>query len=460
MIKKISRPWLHASTSIQYYDRLKLLLIAISLFFISGAYAILRPLKIAIFYGLVGKEYHPLSKIIIMILIIPCVIGYSKLIDSLKKHHVLYVLFSIYFFVGIIYAYFLAHPSWGLANTTTSPFRLLGWMFLITMDLYPTFVIGTFWAFINDISTPQFAQKAYGPIVAFSKVGAIIASGTSWLLTKNVSDKITLIPILIAVAASLLMLSIIFIKKITQKIPSSNLVGYIGHEKKQKNKISSSTNKPFTKIFDGLKLMLATPYVFGIFLLFYSYEIIFSIIEYQTNILLSIKTNNCAATMSSYMFLYMAASQSIGFLISLIGPTTLLRLFKMRYCLMLMPAITALLMVILLVCPTISMMLIVITLLTSFNFGFNAPIREMLYIPTTTTIKFKSKAWIDSFGRNISKTTGAACNTIYLFTAPQFFFSFNAIFSFGMSCIWIIVANLIGKKYNKTITNQEIIGKN
>ncbi|MCK4518078.1 hypothetical protein KAT92_04835, partial [Candidatus Babeliales bacterium] len=149
------------------HERSKLILLAFAACLIAATYAILRPLKISIFFRLVGKEYYPWSKIALVFFVIPCMAIYSKLVDKLKKHHLLYSLFIFYALLGVTFA---------LVFTQQNPTPLTGWLFLISMDLFPTFVIGTFWAFINSISTPAFAKKRYGTIVAATKVGGLLAA--------------------------------------------------------------------------------------------------------------------------------------------------------------------------------------------------------------------------------------------------------------------------------------------
>ena len=112
-----------------------------------------------------------------MVLIIPCMLIYSKLVDRLHKHQILYCMFLLYAFLGPLLAYALASPVCGLSNTQTSPYRVMGWVFLIVMDLYPSFVIGAFWAFVNSINTPEFARKYYGVITAVAKIAGILAAG-------------------------------------------------------------------------------------------------------------------------------------------------------------------------------------------------------------------------------------------------------------------------------------------
>jgi len=116
------------------HDEKKVALLGISFFLIIGAYSILRPLKTSIFLGFVGKEYQPIQKILSMIIMIPLMLGYSKLIDKLKKHQSVYFFLLLYAALGVTFAYLFLHPVYGVKNTQTSSSRLLGWSFEFVMD--------------------------------------------------------------------------------------------------------------------------------------------------------------------------------------------------------------------------------------------------------------------------------------------------------------------------------------
>jgi len=438
---------------LEHHDRKKLFWLTITAGFIAASYAILRPFKISLFFQLVGKQYYPISKLLMIIIAIPAVAWYSKLVDFFKRHTILYILFSSYFLLGLILAYLLAHPTLGLANTHQSPYRLVGWFYTISMDFYPTFVIGAFWAFINSISTPHFAKNGYSTIYASIKIGSIIATGISFLLLYKVMESINIIPILIAIASLLTLISIFFIAKIIKTVPSKYLTGYqsITVTKKKEKKGALG-------IIEGIKFILTKPYVFGIFLLFYFYEVIYTIIEYQATILLSSKTNNCATYMNSMLFLSATISQIIGLIFVFFITTPLLRFVKLKYTLMIMPTITALLVLTIVIHPSLLSIIIVMSLLTACNFSINSPAKEMLFIPTIKEIQFKSKAWIDSFGRSISKSSGSTVNMIFYHAAPSFFLLFNTVFSLIITAIWAVTAYFMGETYKKTIDKKSIIG--
>ena len=99
-------------------------------------------------------------------------------------------------------------------------------------------------------------------------------------------------------------------------------------------------------------------------------------------------------------------------------------------------------------------------ILRALHYGFNFPIQEILYIPTTKDIKFKAQAWIKSFGRHISKTSGATVNLLSQGGPLSSSLVIGSIFSLSLGIVWLFTALGVGTKYTDTIKNNDVIGAN
>jgi len=439
------------------HNSLKIILLGFSFFFIIGSYSVLRPLKASVFLALIGKEYVPIAKMISIIILFPCMLFYAKLVDRLKQSQVVRFFLILYSIGGVVFALFLLHPTIGLNNSQTSVYRLIGWLFYFYLDLFSAFVVSTFWAFANSINNPEYAKQNYGKIVAFSRIGGISTPLISWLLIQKTSLPGSIsIPILIIATSLFLLLASFCISRIIKKIPHQLLHGYEAAYKVDKRQ---SKSKVKVGLLQGLMLMITKPYVLAIFGITYSYEVISVILDYQMQILMSIANNNAILGMSSFMFIYTASFQGLGLVFALFGTSNFLRWIGVKKCLLIMPLMTILLMLSLLAYPSLSMIFIIMVLLRALNYGFNAPIKEILYIPTTKNIKFKSKAWIESFGRSLSKTSGSTLNLIAQAKNTLNIIRLDSIYAIGISIVWTIISCFIGKKYNEIIENNQVIGE-
>lgn len=437
-------------------DTLKLVFSSAIFFFIIGSYSILRSLKTSIFLGFVGREYEPVVKIAGILIAIPAMLLHAKIIDLFKKHHVVYVFLGFYACGALTFAFLFAHPIYGVENTLTSPYRITGWAFEIFMDLFQALIVGTFWSFINSISTPIFAEKSYGAIVAGSRLGGIVTPLIGWLvLEKSTLSSAVAIPMLTILATTLLFLAVYFIYLIKRHVPSPHMHGYQASYEVEKNE--QSTRKHST-VFEGLRLILTQPYVLGLFGLVFSYEVINIIFDYQMHVLMSIETNNNIAAMSSFMMIYTGTFQVLSLFFAVFGTSALVRRLGVGYSIIIMPIATMMLAIIPFLYPKLITIFIVMVLLRSLNYGFNTPLREMLFIPTTKDIQFKSKAWIESFGRTFSKTTGSSINMLAS-KLPHAWMLIITCFSVGLSIVWAGIALGVGKKHAKTIADNDVIGK-
>lgn len=439
------------------YETTKIIFSAATFFFVIGSYSILRSLKTSIFLGFVGREYEPLAKILSIVVTVPVILLYAKVVDKFKRHQAVYFFIGFYAIFAFVFAYWFAHPAYGLSNTQTSPYRLVGWAFEIFMDLFQALVVGTFWSFINSISTPTFASKGYGLIVAGSRVGGILTPLISWLILEKSGIPGTIsIPLLTASTGVLLFLALYCMYLVKNRIPESKLHGYEASYQVEKSHEKAHKS---TSAFEGLRLMLTEPYVLSIFGLVFSFEVINIIFDYQMHVLMSIESNNQVHAMSSFMLFYTGTWQALSLLFALFGTSTLLKKFGVQRCLIIMPLMTMVLAILPILYPRLSMIFVVMVILRALNYGFNQPLKEMLFIPTVKDIQFKSKAWIDSFGRTFAKTTGSTLNVFAIMRAPSFFLILESFFSIGLAIIWTFIALMVGTRYAKTILNNDVIGK-
>ncbi len=452
----VVRSWVDKFFEIEKNDRIKFVNLAVTFFFIIGSYSILRSLKASIFLGFVGREYQPLAKIIALVMLFPVMFLYSKVVDKVRRYQVVLIVFVFYAIGCLIFAAIFLHPVYGIRNTMTSPYRIIGWLFEFFMDFYQALIVSGFWSFVTSISTPNFANKTYGMIVAASRIGGILSTALGVLLLNNtfLEDWMT-IPLIVFLGAILLLGAAFFLYRIVKKIPRDELHGYEAAyvASAQKERANKKTG-----VFEGLRLMITEPYVMGIFGMVCSFEIINIIFDYKMEVLMSIETHNNVAAMSRFMLIYTGSFQALSFFFAFFGATAFLRYVGIRIGVFVMPLTMLVLGFVLFSYPTLSTVFVVLVISRALNYGFNNPMREILYIPTIKDIQFKSKSWIDSFGRTISKSSGSTINLLTAFQTVGTQALLMFVFISSVSSIWCVIAYLMGRKYVKTVENNEVIG--
>ncbi len=453
-----------AQQELQHFERLKLIFLSISFFCVIGAYTVTKELKNSIFAYTVGEDYIPTARFLVMIALVPAILIYAKLVDRLRRYQLLAFYSAFYAVFGLVFAYFLGHPEIGIPNTHTSPYRLIGWLFYFFIEGCSPFVVSVCWAFANSISTPEGARKNYGFMVSGSKLGGMFTAGLAWLMLRwqlfgNGDSRLADLhnhQVLLVAASILFFIVPIVLVIMMRKIPGKFLHGYEAVYQAEKEK--SKRGEAETSMLSGLRMLLQYPYVLGIFGMAFFYEVMATVLSY----LCVAEACSTADTMSDslgYLLEIAFMTHFVGFFISAFGTSALFNKLGTRRCLMLIPITSGLALLYFMTSPSTSRALqVAFVIFRSINYAFSWPLRESLYIPTIKEIKFKSKSWIDAFGSKFAKSTGSAFNICIKLLGPGFFFFAHSIFFTGLVGLWMVTAYLLGRRFEKAVAKNEVIG--
>ncbi|MDQ5890605.1 MAG: carrier protein [Candidatus Dependentiae bacterium] len=458
--------------------RLKVSLLALTFAFLTATQAVWRSLKVSIFAKMVGAAYVPDAKIYSLILLIPLILFYSKLVDVLRRHQLMYVFTITHSLGGFLFAYLLAHPTLGIANTVPSKDRWVGWALYFFFESFSAFLSTSFWSFANSVNKPKDAKNFYGLFVAGSKVGGILAASSMWLflmigignlgwVTKFFTDNAvsfsdtTLITTLLATGASFLLGASICIYSLMKFVPGYHMHGYEAVYQVEKNR--ERAPEPFSlyrwlkQSIDGLLVIVSHPYVLGIFSLSLFYDTIMTIIDFYV-MTAADEANGTVAKLTIYYAAYFLTMHVCGFFISFFVTTPLQRIFSNRTMLLMFPAFCMAAVIAVFFFPSAETLFLVAALLRGANYGLNHPIREMLYIPTTKEIKFKSKAWTDAFGTRIAKASGSLFYKNVSSYSPAFSHLVSNSFMLSITSVWLVVSYFLGRTLQKALDTQSVIG--
>lgn len=440
-------------------EQLKLVLLGIAFLFVIGAYTLVRELKSSLFMSIVGKEYVPWARMSAMIFLIPAILVYSLLVDRLKQYQLLFIYSLLYGIMGLWCAYLIGHPLIGLPNTVQSPYRLFGWLFYFFIEGCSPFVVSVFWSFVNSVYTPEAAKHNYPWLVACSKVGGMLSAGFAWTILSYKSvwffalNDIGGHQVLLYIFSFCMFCVSLVIWLLIKIVPQKHLHGYEAvyqfekrHKKEQK-----------LGMFTGLTMLVRFPYILGIFGMIFFYEIVNTVLSYHR---LGVAQGSASdvAGISAFLFEVAFFQHLFGLIISCLGTKTLLEFFGERVCLMLVPAISALLLIYFTISYTNWAVLIGLILLQAINYAFAQPVRESLYIPTVTNIRFKCKSWIDAFGSRFARGVGSTFIVMSEFAGAELFFAVHSLFFTLVIACWFLTAFLLGKRYMRAIAHNEVIG--
>ena len=380
--------------------------------FVVGIYWMMRSLKDSVFATLIGLKYQPQAKMLSLVVCVSVLFVYNKVVDLAPRRHLFTVVCGGYacLFMGI--AACLLSPSIGLAAVGAdgrlrppSPDRWLGWVHYVAIESYGSLAVSLFWQYTNSQVTLKDAKAQYGIIVAGGQVGAITGC------TLVVGSKQFGVAQLYGLGGLLTLVAPVIVHFHHERFgrtraahavaPAAAMAPQSGGDASTKK-----AEKVTPGLFEGLRLLLQHPYVLGIFAVSALFEVIATILDYQMKVL-GKASHASTADFAAFMGLFGQATNTVSLVFSLLGTSFVIRTLGVRLSLMLFPAMLIVTVCIVWSAPSMWVLFAVMVSIKGLAYALNNPSKEMLYMATTDSIKFKAKSWIDVFGGRASKALGS-----------------------------------------------------
>jgi AAA family ATP:ADP antiporter len=447
----------------------KFLLLGLIFGLIIGIYWTLRPMKDALFQDIVGATYQPRAKMLSLLVVFPLVMIYSKLVEKLPRHVLFYVLSIAYGVVTLIITYFMFDPVIGLQNVQADPSRILGWVWYVFVESFGSLIIALFWAFATDITSAESAKKGFSLVVMIGQIGGM--AGPFFLcnlpMWYRVSNAYTVL-----ICAFLIFLIVPLVRLFMNKVPKEQMIGFTekGHEE-------ADAEPGF---FEGLRLMFSQPYLLGILGVIVFYEMIVTVFDYYFKIMVDVQVLD-KLEKSAYLGQYAYFANAATFLCLLFGISNIQRKLGLTTALTLMPFIVSLAVVVFRFYPALRPLFWLMVASKAINYALNSPSMKQLYIPTTKDVRYKSQAWIESFGSRGAKAAGSAINdyhkTALLSNGPEWaardfarqnmfgpldkgtfwHIALSSYLFLGIIGVWVVVALYLGRTYQKAVDQNKVV---
>ena len=431
----------------------KFLKLGVIFAFVIGVYWTLRPLKDSLFGSIVGITNQPTAKWVSLIILFPLVILYNKLIDKFSRERLFYVIGLTYIMGIIIFGFLFWNPTIGLANTVADSSRYVGWLWYVFVESYGSIVVALFWAFAASLVSPNSAKKGFPLVVMIGQLGAIF--GPKFLTPLGHKYFGTDVPTVFICGAliGLMMLSVYLFMRTT---PKSELAGY-------HTKDPGAAKDVEPGFMEGLVLLMKQPYLLGIFAVIGIYEIIVTIIDYNFKFLVMSQYSGTAAT--QYLGDYAVMVNVVSFLCLLFGISNIQRRLGIKVSLVMMPFIVLAMVFSFKAYPVVHVLFWIMVSAKAINYALNSPALKTLYVPTSHDVKYKSQAWIETFGSRGSKAAGSGINMMQKTFVKKMgaeaglttFIAFSSYLSFGLIAAWVLVALYLGKTYEKAVAKDEVV---
>lgn len=439
-------------------------ILSAAFFFIIGGYWIIRPLKNAILKDTIGVYSIPAAKQLSVLVMIFVLLLYSKLIDKVGKRRLFYIVCTFYAASFFVIAYFISFPH--LINRF-----LLGFGSYALIESFGALVVAMFWSYVALMVDVDSAKRGYAIVFASGQVGAIL--GTTLVRNTDLFG----IPFLVCMSGVATIIIPGFIRRFVEMIRKEEAMtgicdltdkGAVADEDPNEDSVEDSVESAEeneavtlpekktgkTGLFEGLKLLVTRPYVLGIFLIVGLYEVVVTIFDFQMQILAS--ETYGTASYAAFLAYYGQLATLVACAFAFLGTRFFIRKLGFRVCLAVFPLIVGGLVLFFYFVHTLWVALVCMVTIKSLSYGFNNPIKEMVYIPTSDAIKFKAKGWIDMFGKSLSKGGGASISNV-LKNMPSGFMMYGVLISLSLVGAWFFVAMVMGGAFTRLVRKKGVI---
>jgi len=424
----------------------KFILLALTFLFLIGVYWLLRSVKDGILAGTVGIKYQPIAKIVSLFFLIPLILTYSKCVDIFKKHHLFYFIGGFYAVLFLISGYVLGRPDVGLLNTATSPYRMIGWVCYLGIESFGSLMVALFWSFVASSTLPESAKNGYPLIISGAQIGSV--SGPYLAMNAKVFGVDGLMYI-----SFVWILIILLLIKIYIEVLPAELTGL--------DEKSNSDQKSKTGALEGLKLLFRHSYLAGIFCVATFYEIVGTILDFQMKLLAS-QAYTTPETFTEFMAKFGMSCNMITMIVSFIGTSFIMRKWGLTFCIVSFPITVGIVVLIVYFSALgaganqVWLFFTAMIVIRCFTYALNNPAKEIMYIPTSKDMKFKTKSWIDMFGSRSMKATGSIINNTFK-ESPGALLTYGTVISLGVVVFWVFVAAFVGKTFAKLKAENKVL---
>ena len=367
---------------------------------IIGSFWTIGTLRNALFVTYVGITHQPYAKTVSLVLLIPMLMLYSRLLDWYGRERVFYLfagassllvlLFSLFF-------YYMQTTPW-IADSTLS--MVVGYIFFFFVEWYGLLMTTLFWAIASDITLPESAQKGFSFVVALGQIGGIVGPYCINSLPRRFGLSTSALSLcIIAVAISFL---IILMKRLFQKTPATLLVAYHGT-----NEVETEAQQK-TGFFEGLSLLFRHSYLLGISAIIIFPEIITTIFDLHFHSLAA--QQYVGVGLLEYFGAHGSTVNGMTLLFLLCGISNITRLVGLTVSLLLMPFLYGAAIGGFITLNSLPFLFLLMASSKAINYSLNGPAIKQLYIPTTHAVRFKARAWMDTFGSRGAREVGALFN--------------------------------------------------
>jgi AAA family ATP:ADP antiporter len=409
----------------------RLLLLVFNVFLILTAYYVMKPVREALILAQPGgaeiKSYSMALQAVLLVFLVP---AYGKLATWLPRRRL----------INSVTAFFIAClPLFYLAAEQGWP---VGIPFFLWIGIFSLMVIAQFWAYANDIYTPDEGKRLFALIAFGASLGAVFGSFISGRLIDVLGVHAMLLVAAVILASSLIVFNVIDLRERSR-----------GHRRGATEKDAEiGRGSAFGLVLQNRYLLLVAVMILLLNWVNATGEyILSSIVQRAAEERIAageLSRADEGAYIGSFYAGYFQVVNVVGMLLQLFVVSRLVKHLGVGVAVCVLPVIALGSYAVAALLPSLVVMRWVKTAENSVDYSLQNTVRQMLFLPTTRVEKYKAKQVIDSFvvraGDVLSSATVFAGTALLAFGTSQF-----AWVNVALVCLWLVVAVLVGREFRR-----------
>ena len=417
----------------------QVLLLTLNVFLILTAYYVMKPVREALILAQPGgaeiKSYSMAAQAVLLAAVVP---AYGALATRLPRRRL----------INIVTAFFVAClPLFYLAAEAKLP---VGVPFFLWIGIFSLMVIAQFWAYANDLYTPEAGKRLFALVAFGASSGAVFGAFISGHLIGVLG-----VHAMLLVAATVLAASLALFNFVDLRASATAAV---------RTRAKAAPEAPIGE-GNAFALVLRSRYLLLIAALILLLNWVNATGEY---ILSSIVTHAAEADVAAgrlapekegafigaFYADYFQVVNIAGMLLQLFVVSRVVKHFGVRVAVCILPVVALGSYAVAALIPSLAIMRWVKTAENSVDYSLQNTVAQMLYLPTTREEKYKAKQVTDTFvvraGDVLSSATVLVGTSLLALSVSQF-----AMINVVLVTLWFAVAFLLGREFHRRTTAKQ-----
>jgi AAA family ATP:ADP antiporter len=360
---------------------------------------------------------------------------YTSLVSKMPRGK--FIPWAYRFFILNLVAFYLVFRS---VDATQSIW--VGRVFFIWTSIFNLFVVSVFWSLIADIFRPGQGKRLFGVVAVGGTVGAMLGATITTVLVGRLGALN-----LMLVSAVILEFAVHASKVLDRAEAGMRTADPESASSTERGTGGNSDEVIGGSIWDGIRHVLASPYLLGIasLILFYTISSTFLYFQ-QVDIVARVFGDDRVSRTRVFGSMDIAVNV-LTLLAQLFLTGRVMKWLGVGFALAFLPAVTMLGFGIMSVAPALVVLIAFQVVRRAGNFAIQRPAREALFTVVARSDKYKAKNFSDTFVYRLGDQVGAWSYTwMGLFGLGVSGLAFSMV---PLSAAWLVLTIWLGRQYLK-----------